>query len=42
MRVIRLELPPLVSHRIGLDNVAGMFDRMRTGTDSRSLLVFTS
>jgi S-(hydroxymethyl)glutathione dehydrogenase / alcohol dehydrogenase len=38
----RLDLAPLVSHRIGLDDVAGAFDRMRTGTGARSLLVFTS
>ncbi|ALG13506.1 alcohol dehydrogenase catalytic domain-containing protein [Kibdelosporangium phytohabitans] len=38
----RLDLEPLVSHRIGLDGVAGAFERMKTGTGARSLLVFKS
>jgi hypothetical protein len=37
----RLKLAPLVSHRIGLDDVTGAFDRLRTGTGARSPLVFT-
>ncbi|GAB3909007.1 Zn-dependent alcohol dehydrogenase [Kibdelosporangium lantanae] len=35
-----LDLAPLVSHRIGLNEVGAAFDRMRTGTGARSLLVF--
>ncbi|SMC85322.1 Zn-dependent alcohol dehydrogenase [Kibdelosporangium aridum] len=37
----RLDLEPLVSHRIGLDGVADAFERMKTGTGARSLVVFT-
>ncbi|MFC0109777.1 Zn-dependent alcohol dehydrogenase [Kibdelosporangium aridum] len=36
-----LDLEPLVSHRIGLDGVADAFERMKTGTGARSLVVFT-
>jgi S-(hydroxymethyl)glutathione dehydrogenase/alcohol dehydrogenase len=36
----RLDLTPLVSHRIALNEVGDAFDRMRTGTGARSLLVF--
>lgn len=36
----RLDLAPLVSHRIRLDQVNAAFDRMSTGTGARSLLVF--
>ncbi|RSM75090.1 alcohol dehydrogenase [Kibdelosporangium aridum] len=37
----RLDLEPLVSHRIGLDGVADAFERMKSGTGARSLVVFT-
>ncbi|WP_245378280.1 alcohol dehydrogenase catalytic domain-containing protein [Kibdelosporangium banguiense] len=37
----RLDLAPLVSHRIGLDEISDAFDRMKTGTGARSLLMFT-
>lgn len=36
-----LDLEPLVSHRITLNDVNEAFERMRTGTGARSLLVFT-
>jgi S-(hydroxymethyl)glutathione dehydrogenase/alcohol dehydrogenase len=36
----RLDLEPLVSHRITLNEVGAAFERMRTGTGARSLLVF--
>jgi S-(hydroxymethyl)glutathione dehydrogenase/alcohol dehydrogenase len=35
-----LDLAPLVSHRITLNEVGEAFDRMRNGTGARSLLVF--
>ncbi|MEV4316004.1 alcohol dehydrogenase catalytic domain-containing protein [Actinocrispum sp. NPDC049592] len=38
----RLDLEPLVSHRIGLDGVTEAFERMKSGTGARSLLVFDS
>jgi S-(hydroxymethyl)glutathione dehydrogenase/alcohol dehydrogenase len=38
----RLDLEPLVSHRISLHEVGAAFERMRTGTGARSLLVFDS
>ncbi|CAM3852474.1 alcohol dehydrogenase catalytic domain-containing protein [Kibdelosporangium persicum] len=41
VRLGRLDLEPLVSHRIGLDGVADAFDRMKSGTGARSLVVFT-
>lgn len=34
----RLDLSTLVTHRIGLDGVAGAFDRMRAGHGARSLI----
>ncbi|MCE7006182.1 Zn-dependent alcohol dehydrogenase [Kibdelosporangium philippinense] len=37
----RLDLEPLVSHRIGLDGVGEAFERMKSGTGARSLVVFT-
>jgi S-(hydroxymethyl)glutathione dehydrogenase/alcohol dehydrogenase len=36
----RLDLGPLVSHRVGLDGVGAAFERMRAGVGARSLLVF--
>jgi S-(hydroxymethyl)glutathione dehydrogenase / alcohol dehydrogenase len=40
MELGRLDLAPLVSHRITLNEVGDAFERMRTGTGARSLLVF--
>ncbi|WP_020494980.1 alcohol dehydrogenase catalytic domain-containing protein [Sciscionella marina] len=38
IRAGRLDLEPLVSHRIGLGDVEAAFDRMRNGTGARSLI----
>lgn len=35
----RLDLEPLVSHRVGMDGIGEAFDRMRAGVGARSLLV---
>lgn len=40
IRLGRLDLSPLVSHRIGLDGLNSAFERMRGGTGARSLIVF--